>query len=225
MRVSPALWLPVLAACASSAGGRTALLRPDPVVLDRPSPDSFDVRFETTRGEFVIRARRDWSPLGVDRFHYLAKARFYDGARFFRVIAGFVAQFGLRGEPAVDSVWQDRGIADEPVQASNHRSTVAFARGGPNSRSAQLYVNLADNARLDTVSSFGFPPIGEVVLGMAVVDSLFAGYGGTRQRRLEGPSQDSIAALGNAYLTRSYPKLDAIRKARVVKEWQARRRD
>lgn len=221
MRFSPAFWLPVLAACASSAGGRGALLRPDPAALERPAPDSFDVRFGTTRGEFVIRARRVWSPLGVDRFHYLAKAGFYDGARFFRVITGFVAQFGLTGQPAVDSVWQDRGITDETVRTTNQRGTVAFARGGPNTRSAQLYVNLADNARLDTVSGFGFPPIGEVVQGMAVVDSLYAGYGGTRQQRLEGPSQDSIGTLGNAYLTRSFPKLDAIQKARVVKEWKS----
>jgi len=166
-----------------------------------------------------VRARRHWSPKGVDRFHYLASHGFYDGARFFRVITGFVAQFGLSGRPAVDSVWQDRSIQDEPVRETNRRGTISYARGGPNTRSAQLYINLADNPRLDTVSTFGFPPIGEVVEGMPVADSLYAGYGGNRQQRLPGPSQDSIQVVGNAYLDRQFPRVDAIRRVKIVRAW------
>ena len=215
MRTAALLLVVSLAACA----GRSPLLSPDPAQLGRAAPDSFDVRFETTRGAFVIRARRPWSPNGVDRFHYLASHGFYDGARFFRVITGFVAQFGLSGRPAVDSVWQDRSIPDEPVRETNRRGTVSYARGGPNTRSAQLYINLVDNPRLDTISTFGFPPIGEVVEGMPVADSLYAGYGGNRQERLPGPSQDSIRVAGNPYLDRHFPKLDAIRQVQVVRVW------
>ena len=194
-------------------------MSPNAAQLDHAAPDSFDVRFETTRGSLRVRARCHWSPNGVDRFHYLASHGFYDEARFFRVIPGFVAQFGLSGQPAVDSVWQDRSIPDEPVREMNRRGTISYARGGPNTRSAQLYINLADNPRLDTVSTFGFPPIGEVVEGMPVADSLYAGYGGNRQQRLPGPSQDSIQAVGNAYLDRQFPRLDAIRRAKIVRAW------
>ena len=208
-----------LAACA----GSSPLLSPNPARLDREAPDSFDVRFETTRGVLLVRARRHWSPRGVDRFHYLASHGFYDGARFFRVIAGFVAQFGLSGRPAVDSVWQDRAILDEPVRETNRRGTLSYARGGPNTRSAQLYINLVDNPRLDTVSTFGFPPIGEVVEGMLVADSLYAGYGGNRQQRLPGPSQDSIQVSGNAYLDHHFPRLDSIRQVKIVRAWGPRR--
>lgn len=206
----------VLVGCAT----RSPLTVPDQAALARAAPDSFDVRFETTRGTFVVRARRDWSPQGVDRFHYLARHGYYDGARFFRVIAGFVAQFGLSGQPVLDSIWSGRSIPDEPVRHSNLRGTVSYARGGPNTRSAQLYVNLLDNVRLDTISTFGFPPIAEVVSGMEVVDSLYSGYGGNRQERLPGPSQDSIRVAGNAYLDRAFPKLDRIRETRVIREWR-----
>jgi cyclophilin family peptidyl-prolyl cis-trans isomerase len=206
----------LLVGCAT----RSPLTTPDPAALSRAAPDSFDVRFETTRGAFVVRARRVWSPQGVDRFHYLAKHGYYDGARFFRVIAGLVAQFGLSGQPALDSIWSNRPIPDEPVRHSNVRGTVSYARGGPNTRSVQLYVNLGDNARLDTLNTFGFPPIAEVVAGMDVVDSLYMGYGGTRQQRLPGPSQDSIRVAGNGYLDRAFPKLDLVRATRVIREWR-----
>lgn len=210
------LALVLLAGCAP----RSPLTVSDPAALARAAPDSFDIRFETTRGVFVVRARRDWSPQGVDRLHYLAGHGYYDGARFFRVIAGFVAQFGLSGQPAIDSIWTGRPIPDEPVRHSNLRGTMSYARGGPNTRSVQLYVNLVDNVRLDTISTFGFPPVAEVVSGMEVVDSLYAGYGGTDKERLPGPSQDSIRVVGNGYLERAFPKLDWIRRARVTSEWR-----
>lgn len=196
------------------------LLRPSPVELAVIAPDSFDVRVLSTRGPFVLRARRPWSPLGVDRFHFLVRHGFYDEARFFRVVSGFVVQFGLSGRPEVDSVWVERRIIDEPVQASNRRGVVSYARGGPATRSTQVFINLVDNTRLDTLNLIGFPPIGEVVEGMEVVDSLYSLYGGTAGNRLPGPRQDSIVAVGNAYLDREFPLLDRILSARIVREWK-----
>jgi peptidyl-prolyl cis-trans isomerase A (cyclophilin A) len=214
--------LPILIAFLVAACRQgSPLVSPRPDVLALAAPDSFDVYVETTRGPFVIRARREWSPLGVDRFHYLVRHGFYDDARFFRVVQGFVAQFGLPGRPPMDSLWQARRLPDEPVRATNRRGAVAYARGGPDTRSIQLYINLADNTpRLDTLNAIGFPPIGEVLIGMAeVVDSLYAGYGGTREQRLPGPSQDSIRVAGNAYLDREFPLLDRILQARVIRDW------
>jgi peptidyl-prolyl cis-trans isomerase A (cyclophilin A) len=196
------------------------LLAPTPRDLAWTAPDSFTVAFETSRGRFVVLAHRDWSRLGVDRFHFLVRQRYYDGARFFRVVPGFVVQWGIAGDPAVTAVWRERYVPDEPVRRSNTRGRMSYARGGPNTRGAQLYVNLADNARLDTTSTFGFPPIGEVIEGMAVVDSMYDGYSCRRGSVGTCPSQDSIEAGGNAWLARVYPRLDYIRRARVVREWR-----
>jgi peptidyl-prolyl cis-trans isomerase A (cyclophilin A) len=204
------------AACAANR----PLLAPSPMALARAAPDSFDVRVESSRGPFVIRARREWSPLGVDRFYYLVRHGYFDDARFFRVVGGFVAQWGLSGDPKINAAWEGKSIPDEPVKASNTRGRIAYARGGPATRSVQLYVNLADNARLDTLNRFGFPPIAEVIEGMSAVDSLTFEYGGTRAERKEGPSQDSIRVAGNAYLARCCPRLDWIRRARVVRAWR-----
>ncbi|MGE0552274.1 MAG: peptidylprolyl isomerase [Gemmatimonadales bacterium] len=205
---------------AIGCAGRDPLLDPAPKDLAKAAPDSFDVRIESSRGPFVIRVHRAWSPLGAARVHYLVQSRYYDGARFFRVVGGFVAQWGLSGDSAVNAAWLGKSIPDEPVQASNTRGRVAYARGGPNTRSVQLYVNLVDNVRLDTVSTFGFPPIGEVVSGMDAVDSLTFEYGGRSAQRLPGPSQDSIRVQGNAYLARQFPNLDYIRTARIAREWR-----
>jgi peptidyl-prolyl cis-trans isomerase A (cyclophilin A) len=217
MTLRPWRWSAAVLTAAACA--RNPLLAPKPSAVARPAPDSFDVLVESTRGPFVIRSRRDWSPRGVDRFYYLVRSRYYDGNRFFRVVGGFVAQWGLSGDPAVNAVWGGKSIADDSVRASNRRGRVAYARGGPNTRSVQLYVNLVDNPRLDTLNGFGFPPIGEVIDGMAAVDSLTFEYGGTRTERKPGPSQDSIRVAGNAYLAREYPRLDWIREARVVRRW------
>ncbi|MEP6493727.1 MAG: peptidylprolyl isomerase [bacterium] len=188
-------------------------------------PDSFLVAFETSRGRFDVMARKAWSPIGVGRLYELVQTKHYDDARFFRVLKNFAAQFGLSGDPKVNDAWKTRCIADEPVQHPNARGTLSYARGGPGTRAVQLFVNLADNPTLDTLSGFGFPPIGEVVVGLPVVDSLYSGYGDAAPRSgsqygLEGPSQDSIAAQGNAYLLRGWPKLDFIKTARVVQEWK-----
>jgi len=199
--------------------------RPDRIRENVAVPDSFVVAFETSRGRFDVMARKNWGPTGVDRLYTLIRTRHFDDARFFRVVKDFVAQFGLSGNPSIDDAWKIRRIADEPVHHTNARGTISYARGGPGTRSVQLYINLRANPRLDTLNGFGFPPIAEVVDGMSVVDSLYSGYGdgagrGTPQPGRQGPSQDSIMTQGNAYLLRGWPKLDYIKTARVVKEWR-----
>ena len=203
-----------------SACARPSLVAPTPADLAAVAPDSFVVAFETTAGRFDVIARRAWSPAGVDRFHHLVRAGFYDGARFFRVVPNFVAQWGIPPDPAVSEAWRARRIPDDTVRASNLRGRVTFARGGPNTRTTQLFVNLRDNPRLDTLNTFGFPPIGEVLGGgMTVVDSLHAGYGEGPPRG-RGPAQDSLRTQGEPYLARGWPELDAIRRAYVVTVWR-----
>jgi peptidyl-prolyl cis-trans isomerase A (cyclophilin A) len=211
------LALILLGFAATTCARRTPLLTPLPEELAAPAPDSFLVTLETSRGRVRILAHREWSPLAVDRFHFLVKEGFYDEARLFRVVPGFVVQWGIPADPAVSAVWRGRTLPDEPVRQSNTRGRVSYARGGPNTRGTQLYVNLADNARLDTLNSFGFPPIGEVVEGLAILDSVFASC----PRGAQGvcPRQDSIQAQGNAYLARAHPQLDYIRTARITRRW------
>jgi peptidyl-prolyl cis-trans isomerase A (cyclophilin A) len=205
---------------AGACARRSPLLDPAPKALARAAPDSFVVAFETTRGRFDVLARRDWSPAGADRLYYLVRHGYYDGARFFRVVPGFVAQFGLAADPAVTAAWRGRTIPDDSVRTTNRRGAVSFARSGPASRTTQLFVNLRDNPRLDTLNRIGFPPVGEVTAGgMAVVDSLHGGYGEAAPRG-QGPPQDSIRLQGEPFLARRFPRLDAITRARVVREWR-----
>ena len=181
---------------------------------DTPAaPDSFTVAFETTTGPVRLRLYRDWSPHGVDRMHCLVQNDHFTDMPVFRVVEGFVAQFGLTGDPATDSLWAAAGIPDEPVRASNERGTIAFARDSVDTRSAQLFINLADNTRLDTTTYngvTGFPPLGRVTRGMDAVDAWHSGYG-------EAISQDSIRVQGRAYLARTYPDLDVIETARIIR--------
>lgn len=156
----------------------------------------------------------------MDRLHFLVTHGYYDGARFFRVVPGFVVQWGIAGDPALSAVWGERNLPDEPVRQSNTRGRLSYARSGPNTRSAQLYISIGDNPRLDTTTTFGFPPIGEVTEGLPVVDSMYAEYSCRRGSQGTCPSQDSIEAGGNAYLERVYPKLDFIKRAWVVREWK-----
>src|SRR5262249_53892054 len=152
---------------------------------------------------FTIVAHRDWAPLGVDRFYHLVQSGFYDDARFFRVLSGFMAQFGMNGDPKVTAAWEPLTLQDDPVKQKNTRGMVSFAMGGPNTRTTQLFINYGDNTNLD---GMGFAPIGQVVDGMAVVDSLYSGYGeGAPDGR--GPDQGRIGAEGNAYLAKSFPQL------------------
>ncbi len=175
------------------------------------APAQFRVKFETTRGPVVIEVNRKWAPLGADRFYNLVKSGYFDNVAFFRVIPGFVVQFGINGDPEVSAKWQKANISDDPVKQSNHRGYLTFATSGPNTRTTQMFINLTDNTRLDRM---GFAPIGHVVEGMKVVDSLYSGYGeGAPAGR--GPSQDRIYGKGNAYLKDGFPKLDYITRAEV----------
>lgn len=192
--------------------GPDPLLQPD-VRAERAAPDTFDVRFETSRGPFTMRVARAWAPRGADRLYYLVRNRYYDGARFFRVLPRFAAQFGAAADPRVNKIWEVRTIPDDPVRRGNARGFVSFATAGPNTRTTQLFINLVNNFRLDRL---GFAPVGRVVEGMEVVDSLYSGYGEGPPAG-KGPDQDRIAAEGNRYLEREFPKLDYIRSAAVVR--------
>jgi peptidyl-prolyl cis-trans isomerase A (cyclophilin A) len=194
---------------------RSVLLDPKSSEMSAAAPDSFLVRFETTEGDIVIEVDRSLSPLGADRFHNLVRHGFYDGVRFFRVIEGFMAQFGINGDPAISQAWIDAGIKDEPVRATNARGTLTFAkRGTPDSRTTQIFINFADNTFLDKQ---GFSPFGKVVEGMDVVDALHAGYGEGAPRG-KGPDQGRIQNEGNAYLAGGFEELDYIERATVVAE-------
>lgn len=214
-------WLPITAAAlvAAAACARPfPLVPPDPVRLAAPGPDSFTVRFETSKGPFDVRVHRDWAPNGADRVYYLVRGRYYDGARFFRVVKGFVAQFGMSADTAVGRAWRGTRLADDTVRKSNVRGTLSFAAGAqPNTRTVQLFINFGDNSRLDATR---FAVFGQVIRGMdAVVDSLYNGYGEAVPRG-QGPPQDSIARQGNAYLVRAFPKMDYVITARVTEEWR-----
>jgi peptidyl-prolyl cis-trans isomerase A (cyclophilin A) len=174
-------------------------------IVSGPAPDSFRVAFETSKGRFVVQVNRAWAPLGADRFRDLVHDGFFDDARFFRVVPGFVAQFGLNGDPQKNVPW-DKRIGDDSVRQTNARGTLVFATEGPRTRTHQLFINLVDNPRLDKL---GFAPIGRVVDGMSAVDSLYGGYG-------DRPDQEFIQSLGNSYLQRMFPKLDYVKTARVV---------
>lgn len=182
--------------------------------LSLATPDSFLVAFETTRGRFEMMAHYGWAPVGVDRFYDLVRRRFYDDVTIFRVVKGFVAQFGISPDPAVSAAWRNRRIADDRVRESNTRGRVSFASGGANTRTTQVFINFANNVRLDSAAG-GYPPIGEIVRGMEVVDSLYSDYGGR-----PSSAQGQIQARGNAFLRDSFPNLDVIRTARIIQEWR-----
>jgi len=197
----------VLALAGSAAwAGKEALM--EPVKLTAKAPDTFAAKFETSKGNFTIEVTRAWSPLGADRFYNLVKNGYYDNIRFFRVVPGFVVQFGIHGEPAVSAKWKDQKIQDEPVKESNKAGYITYAKGGPNSRTTQVFINLKDNASLD---SMGFSPFGKVSEGMDVVLKLNGEYGDS----ITG-LQGQIYAQGNAFLAQKAPNLDFIKKATVV---------
>ena len=175
------------------------------------APDSFRARFSTTKGDFVIVVHRAWAPHGADRFYNLVRSGFYDGVRFFRVIPGFMAQFGIHGDTGVTTAWRVRTIPDDPVRHNNLRGMVTYATAGPGTRTTQIFINYRDNIRLD---ASGFAPFGQVVEGMEVVDALYGGYGeGAPNGR--GPDQFRVNVEGEKYLARQFPKLDKINKATV----------
>jgi peptidyl-prolyl cis-trans isomerase A (cyclophilin A) len=183
----------------------------DPSSLNERAPDVYKAKFDTTKGTFVIEVHRAWAPNGADRFYNLVKNGFYNDARFFRVIDGFMVQFGISGNPDLSSVWRDARIPDDPVNQSNTRGMVSFATAGPDTRTTQVFINYGDNAGLD---GQGFAPFGQVVSGMDVVDSFFKGYGEGAPRG-RGPDQGRVQMEGNAYLMTKFPKLDYVKKASI----------
>lgn len=179
----------------------------DPTTLNATAPATFRAKLTTTKGDIVIEVTRAWAPRGADRFYNLVRAGFFSDVAFFRVLPGFMAQFGISGRPDVARVWQNANIQDDPVKQSNSRGKVTFATAGPNTRSTQFFINFGNNAGLDNQ---GFAPFGEVVEGMAtVVDKIYSGYG-------ETPDQGRIQSQGNTYLKASFPMLDRIMSAAIV---------
>jgi peptidyl-prolyl cis-trans isomerase A (cyclophilin A) len=183
-----------------------SLLHPES--LKTKAPDVYEVKFDTTKGEFVLQVTRAWAPLGADRFYNLVKNHFYDGVSFFRVVPGFVVQFGLTGNPAVNKAWNNANIKDDPVVQSNKPGTITFAMAGPNTRTTQVFISFGDNSRLDAMN---FAPFGKVTSGMDVVNQLYGGYA-------DAPTghQDEITNQGKAYLDKNWPKLDSIKTATII---------
>jgi len=175
------------------------------------APEQFRVKFETTKGDFVVEVTRAWAPRGADRFYELVTDRYYDGCKFFRVVPRFVVQFGLNGNPALSQKWSQMTIPDDSVKVHNEKGTLSFANSGPATRTTQIFINLNDNVHLDRSN---FAPFGKVVSGMEVVESLFKGYGDAPPQGV-GPVQALIREEGNAYLERHFPRLDAVTSATV----------
>jgi peptidyl-prolyl cis-trans isomerase A (cyclophilin A) len=206
----------VLMCGAAFAQEKAAPVKPnvmDPASLKARAPETFKAKFTTTKGDFVIQVTRAWAPNGADRFYNLVRSGFFKDAAFFRVLSGFMAQFGIPADPAVARVWMQANITDDPVKASNKRGFVTFAQtSARNSRSTQLFINYGDNSRLDADR---FAPFGEVVEGMDVVDKFYSGYGEGAPGGA-GPDQGRLQSQGKAYLDRNFPKLDHIISATIV---------
>ncbi len=195
---------PAKPSAASRTASRPSLLKP--ATLNAQAPSLYKVKFTATNGDFVIEVHRDWAPLGADRFYNLVRNGFFTNAAFFRVMPGFIVQFGLNASPAVNKVWHDATIQDDPVTHPNNRGSLVFASAGPNTRTTQLFINYNDNAKLDKM---GFAPFGTVVEGMQTVDRIYSGH-------RETPSQDLIVSKGDAYLKKEFPDLDKIKLAQVI---------
>jgi peptidyl-prolyl cis-trans isomerase A (cyclophilin A) len=188
-------------------GAKPSLM--NPASLKAKAPEVYKAQFTTTKGDFVVEVHREWAPNGADRFYNLVKNGFYDDASFFRVIPGFVVQFGMNAKPAVEAVWQKANIRDDAVKQSNKKGYVVFATAGPNTRTTQVFINLGDNTSLDAQ---GFSPFGTVVEGMDVVEKFYNGYGDPPR----GPDQGLVASQGKAYLDKNFSKLDSIKTAKIV---------
>ncbi len=184
----------------------------DPAKLTEKGPESFKVRFDTTKGAFTVEVTRSQAPNGADRFYNLVRSGYFKGIAFFRVIPGFMCQFGVHGDPKVAAAWHDARISDDPVKASNTRGAISFATAGPNTRTTQLFISYGDNSRLDRM---GFSPFGKVTEGMDIMDKINGEYGeGFPSGR--GPDQGRVQKEGNAYLKKDFPNLDYIKSATVL---------
>ena len=203
------LWLAAAAfLCGCSSSSDQAAKPPE---NPGPAPALFRAQFETTKGNFVVEVTREMSPHGADRFYQLVKTGFFNDARFFRVLPGFIVQWGINKDPKTSELWRQLNIPDDPVRTSNTRGTITYAKAGPNTRTTQVFINLADNPNLDRS---GFSPFGKVVDGMDVIGQLYGGYGEGQPNGM-GPDQQMIQMRGNDYLNESYPLLDYIKSAKV----------
>jgi len=206
---APAAKAPASKGAATKSGaGKPSLT--NPASLNAKGPDTFKARFTTTKGDFVVEVHRDWAPLGADHFYNLVRAGFFTDIAFFRVHPKFMVQFGISGNPKIASAMSNANIKDDPQKESNKRGYITYAMGGPNTRSTQFFINFIDNNFLDTQN---FPPFGNVVEGMDVVDQIYSGYGEIPAMGGTGPSPDKIESEGNAYLLKNFPKLDRIKSA------------
>ena len=192
------------AAAEQKASGEVSFA--EPAKLTAKAPDAFKVKFETTKGNFTIEVTRALAPNGADRFYNLVRSGYFKDLAFFRVIAGFMCQFGIHGDPKVSAAWRPAQILDDPVKASNTRGAITFATAGPNTRTTQFFINYGDNARLD---GMGFSPFGKVTDGMDIVDKINSESG-------ERPNQGRIQMEGNAYLKKDFPNLDYIKSATIL---------
>jgi peptidyl-prolyl cis-trans isomerase A (cyclophilin A) len=207
---SPLLLLACCAAALAQAPAPGASAAPslmNPASLRAKAPDVFRAKFTTTKGDFVVEVDRSWSPRGADRFYNLVANGFFTDASFFRVVSGFIVQFGIPAKPSIAAVWQRANIADDPVKQSNKKGTLVFATAGPGTRTTQMFINLNDNG--SQLDAQGFSPIGKVVEGMDIVLSLYKGYG-------ESPDQQRVQTQGKAYLDAKFPKLDSIKSATIA---------
>jgi len=202
----PAIWGKYLEELLAESG----LSNPADPIWSHAAPGVYRVKFETTKGDFVLEVTRDLAPSGADRFYHLVQAGFYDNSRFFRVIAKRFAQFGVAGSPAVANVWREQRFPDDPVRTSNTRGTFAFANTGKDARTTQIYINTGNQARLD---ADGFAPMGKVIAGMDVVDSLYSAYGEQSGGGMRAGHQQHMFEEGNAWLDREFPKLDRLIRA------------
>jgi len=184
----------------------------DPAKLTEKAPDTFKVQFDTTKGKFTVEVTRSLSPNGADRFYNLVRSGFFQDIAFFRVIPGFMCQFGIHGDPAVSAKWREAAIPDDPVKGSNTRGTITFATAGPNTRTTQFFINFGDNSNLD---GMGFSPFGKVIEGMDVVDKINGEYGEGAPRGT-GPHQGRVQMEGNAYLKKDFPNLDYIKSVTIL---------
>ncbi len=204
---------------ASKTAPKTATAAPranpllNPAAYRAIAPPLYRVKFTTTHGEFVVEVHREWAPLGADRFYNMVRSRYLTNTSFYRVHPGFIVQFGMAADPAVNAAWEKAPIKDDPVKQSNIKGTLVFATAGPNTRTTQLFINLGNNTPLDRD---GFAAFGTVTEGMETVEGLYGGYGEIKEMNGAGPSQDMVGKLGKPYLDKNFPKLDSVQSATVI---------
>ncbi|MBS1664861.1 MAG: peptidylprolyl isomerase [Bacteroidetes bacterium] len=215
MKIFSALCLSALL-LASCENPRYMLLHPDNIAFKKQAPPEYQVLLTTTKGDILMEVRREWSPNGADRFYHLVRLGYFNNAAVFRISKGTWAQFGVASDPKVAQAWRHQNIPDDPRVLPNLRGTVDYAFKDPNGRTTQMFINLKDNR--STHDAEPFVPFAKVISGMEVADSLYNGYGEKSGGGIRGGKQDSLFAEGNAWLTRNFPKLDYIKKARIIKK-------